>query len=87
MDAEVTGSGATLAMRNEPMWSALREHVPRATMWKNLDALGFNQRQELLRLLVEKVYYRGTELEISTIIPLSGEMCQLHPLPREGARG
>jgi len=58
-----------------------------AGIGKNLDALGFNQRQEVLRLLVEKVYYRETELEISTIIPLSGEMCQLHPLPREGARG
>ena len=58
-----------------------------ARIGKNLDALAFNQRQELLRLLVEKVYYRGTELEISTIIPLSGEMYQLHPLPREGARG
>ena len=58
-----------------------------ARIGKNLDALGFNQRQELLRLLVEKVYYRGEELEISTIIPLSGDMYQLHPLPREGASG
>jgi len=47
----------------------------------------FNQRQEVLRLLVEKIYHRETELEISTLIPLSGGMCQLHPLPREGARG
>jgi site-specific DNA recombinase len=58
-----------------------------ARIGKNLDALGFNQRQEVLRLLVEKVYYRGTELEISTIIPLSGDMCQLHPLPRGGCWG
>ena len=27
-----------------------------ARIGKNLDALGFNQRQELLRLLAEKVY-------------------------------
>jgi len=58
-----------------------------ARIGKNLDELSFNQRQELLRLLVEKVYYRETELEISTIIPLSGEMCQLHPLPRRGPGG
>jgi hypothetical protein len=58
-----------------------------ARIGKNLDALGFNQRQELLRLLVERVYYRGGELEISTIIPLSADMHQLHPFPREGARG
>jgi len=41
----------------------------------------------VLRLLVERVYYRVTGLEISTIIPLSGDMYQLPPLPREGARG
>ena len=38
-------------------------------------------RQELLRLLVEKVEYNGQGIEIMTIIPL-GE--QLHPLHREG---
>ena len=54
---------------------------------KGLDAMGFAQQQDLLRLLVEKVYYRGTELEISTIIPLEGEKYQLYPAPREGARG
>ncbi|MEE9201742.1 MAG: recombinase family protein [Dehalococcoidia bacterium] len=54
---------------------------------KGLDTMGFTQQQELLRLLVEKVYYKGTELEISTIIPLEGEKYQLYPAPREGARG
>ncbi len=38
LDSQVTGSSGTLSMmRNEPMWSALREHMPRGTMWKNLD--------------------------------------------------
>jgi site-specific DNA recombinase len=44
----------------------------------NLDFMG---RQELLRLLVEKVFYDGQGVEILTIIPL-GE--QLHPIYRGG---
>ena len=45
---------------------------------KKLDFMG---RQELLRLLVEKVVYNGQGIEILTIIPLAE---QLHPLHREG---
>ncbi len=44
-----------------------------------LDSLDFAGRQELLRLLVEKVFYDGQKLEIQTIIPLNE---QLHPLSR-----
>jgi hypothetical protein len=55
-------------------------------MGKGLGTMDFAQEQELLRLPVEKVYYRGTEPEISTIIPLEQERYQLHPIPREGAR-
>jgi len=46
-----------------------------------LDNLDFTGKQELLRLLVEKVFYNGQSIEILTIIPL-GE--QLHPIHRGG---
>ena len=46
-----------------------------------LDNLDFTGKQELLRLLVEKVLYDGQSIEILTIIPL-GE--QLHPIHRGG---
>ncbi len=45
-----------------------------------LEVLDFAGRQELLRLLVEKVFYDRQKLEIQTIIPLNE---QLHPLRRE----
>ena len=46
-----------------------------------LDNLGFTGKQEVLRLLVERVLYNGHSIEILTIIPL-GE--QLHPIHRGG---
>jgi len=46
-----------------------------------LDNLDFTGKQELLRLLVEKVFYNGQSIEILTIIPLSE---QLHPIHRRG---
>ena len=46
-----------------------------------LDNLDFTGKQELLRLLVEKVFYDGQGVEILTIIPLSE---QLHPIHRGG---
>ena len=46
-----------------------------------LDNLDFAGKQELLRLLIEKVLYDGQGVEIQTIIPL-GE--QLHPIHRGG---
>ena len=49
-----------------------------------LDNLDFTGKQELLRLLVEKVFYDGQSVEILTIIPV-GE--QLHPIHRGGHRG
>jgi len=49
-----------------------------------LDTLDFAGRQELTRLLVEKVLFDGQGIEIQTIIPL-GE--QLHPIHRGGPRG
>jgi site-specific DNA recombinase len=49
-----------------------------------LDNLDFIGKQELLRLLAEKVLYNGQGVEILTIIPV-GE--QLHPIHRGGLRG
>jgi hypothetical protein len=49
-----------------------------------LDNLDFAGKQELLRLLIEKVLYDGQGVEIQTIIPL-GEL--LHPIHRGGQRG
>ena len=46
-----------------------------------LNNLDFTGKQELLRLLVEKVFYNGQSIEILTIIPLSE---QLHPIHRRG---
>ena len=46
-----------------------------------LDNLDFTSKQELLRLLVEKVFYNGQSVEILTIIPLDE---QLHPIHRRG---
>ena len=49
-----------------------------------LNDLDFSGRQELLRLLIEKVCFSGEIIEIQTIIPLSE---QLHPIHRGGLRG
>ncbi len=49
-----------------------------------LDNLDFAGKQELMRLLIERVLYDGQGVEIQTIIPLSE---QLHPLHRGGHRG
>ena len=49
-----------------------------------LDCLDFTGKQDLLRLLVEKVLHNGEEVEIQTIIP---QREQLHPIQRGGLRG
>ena len=49
-----------------------------------LDTLGFAGRQELLRLLVEKVLFDGQVVEIQTIITPDEK---LHPMHRGGHRG
>jgi site-specific DNA recombinase len=49
-----------------------------------LDTLDFAGRQELLRLLVEKVIFNGQVVEIQTIITPNK---QLYPLHRGGSRG
>ena len=49
---------------------------------QGLDSMGFSERRELLRLLVEQVVYEDGQVTIRTILPLE----QLHPIP-QGARG
>jgi site-specific DNA recombinase len=49
-----------------------------------LNNLDFNGKQELLRLLVDKVLHNGQSIEIQTIIPLRD---QLHPICRRGQKG
>ncbi len=49
-----------------------------------LDTLDFAGRQELMRLLIEKVLFDGQGVEIQTIITPSE---QLHPIHRGGLRG
>ena len=46
-----------------------------------LGNLDFTGRQELLRLLIEKVCFSGESIEIQTIIPMGSE---LHPIYRGG---
>ena len=50
-----------------------------------LDSMGFDERRELLRLLVDEIVYDDDKgrLTIKTILPLG----QLHPAPREGKQG
>ncbi|HEU65632.1 MAG TPA: hypothetical protein ENN57_03070, partial [Chloroflexi bacterium] len=51
---------------------------------RGLNNLDFAGKQELMRLLIERVLYDGQGVEIQTIITL-GE--QLHPIHRGGNRG
>ncbi len=53
-------------------------------MGTGLDCLDFTGKQDLLRILVEKVLHNGEEVEIQTIIP---QREQLHPIQRRGLRG
>ncbi len=60
----------------------IKEFVERLTI--GLDNLDFHGKQEILRLLAEKVIYYGSNIEIQTIIRPDA---QLHPIPRGGLRG
>jgi hypothetical protein len=72
-------TGKLLTQNSEDQIRSLMEKIS-----IGLDNLDFMDKQELLRLLVEKVFYNGQNVEILTIIPL-GE--QLHPIHRGGLRG
>ena len=45
---------------------------------QGLDSMGFSERRELLRLLVEQVVYEDGQVTTRTILPLE----QLHPIPQ-----
>ena len=62
--------------------SRIRSLVEKIGM--GLDNLDFSGKQEILRLLIERVIYREQSIEIQTIIPVGEE---LHPLHRGGPRG
>ena len=55
---------------------------------QGLDLMDFNQRRELLRLLVDEVVYDDHQVTIKTIIPLgsadSADEVQLYPVPQGG---
>ena len=69
-------AGRLLTQNSEDQIRSLMEKIS-----IGLDNLDFTSKQELLRLLVEKVFYNGQGIEILTIIPLSE---QLHPIHRGG---
>ena len=51
---------------------------------QGLDIMGFEDRRELLRLLIDEIVYDdGGGMTIKTILPLG----RLHPASREGGRG
>jgi hypothetical protein len=38
LDSHITGETGSLSLiKEDPMWSALKEHIPRSTLWKNLN--------------------------------------------------
>ena len=59
-------AGRFLTQNSEAQIRSLMEKIS-----IGLDNLDFTGKQELLRLLVEKVFYDGQSVEILTIIPLS----------------
>ena len=51
---------------------------------QGLDVMGFEERRELLRPLIDEIVYDdGGGMTIKTILPLG----RLHPASREGERG
>ncbi len=68
-----------LTQRQEDQIRSLTEKIG-----MGLDNPDFTAKQEVVRLLVEKVLFDGQGVEIQTIIPLGDK---LHPLHREGDRG
>jgi site-specific DNA recombinase len=67
-----------LTQRQEDQIRSLTEKIG-----MGLDNPDFTAKQEVVRLLVEKVLFDGQGVEIQTIIPIGD---QLHPIHREGDR-
>ena len=66
--SQVTTEGGTLlALRDDRMWSALREHMPRSAIWKSLDKWEHIQSQiEQLEIEMAKSF----EEKVESILPL-----------------
>ena len=74
LDSFVTGEASSLSsLKNEPMWSALRDHMPRSTVWKNLD------RWETLR---EEVRQADSELRRQLEPQVRSKSPLQFPVPR-----
>jgi site-specific DNA recombinase len=57
-----------------------------AMMRDGLDALDFAGRQRLVRLLVERVVVRGSEVTVEYAVPLGGRFCGLRKGDQESAK-
>jgi len=68
LTAQVTTEGRTLlVLRDERMWSALREHMPRSIVWKSLDKWEHIQSQiEQLEIEMAKSF----EEKVKSTLPL-----------------
>jgi hypothetical protein len=74
LDSRITGEAGSLAsLKNEPIWSALRDHMPRSTVWKNLDKWE-TLREEVRR--AESELRRQLEPQVRSKSPLQ------FPVPR-----
>ena len=68
LDSHITGEAGSLSIiRNEPMWSALREHIPRSALWRNLNKWEtlweeVHQEDKELRRQLEPIVMRKSPL-------------------------
>lgn len=75
IDSHISGeSDSLMSMKDEPMWSALREHIPRSTLWKDLD------RWETLR---EEIRRADRELRKAFETSVRSRSSLPFPKPRE----
>jgi len=80
LDAELSSERSNLTeLKGNPMWSALREHLPRSVIWKNLDRLE-ELRKEKERL--EQILNKYVEKQIE-----SGAKNKLGKSPQETGLG
>ena len=80
LDTELSSERSDLtALKGNPMWSALREHLPRSAIWKNLDRLE-ELRKEKERL--EQMLNKFVEKQIE-----SGAKKKLGKSPQEAGLG
>jgi len=62
LDSHITGeTSSLLLLKEDPMWTALREHMPRSSLWRNLG------RQEILREEVREVE-KGLRRQLDSLV-------------------